>query len=79
MCFNYGSQFSNFNFIRYIYINDYSNRWSKRFTLISVYNGYKNAEDPEGMEVVITNLIDNLTDFPASDVKSFEPSDSRSQ
>ena len=29
----------------------------------------------EGMEVVITNLIDNLTDFPASDVKSFEPSD----
>ena len=46
------------------------------FTLISVYNGYKNAEDPsEAMEVVITNLIDNLTDFPASDVKYFEPSD----
>ena len=48
------------------------------FTLISVYNDYKNAEDRkyfEGMEVVITNLIDSLTNFPASDGKSFEPSD----
>ena len=48
------------------------------FTLISVYNGYKNTESSEGMEVVITDLIDNLTDFPASDMESFEPSDFKS-